>query len=140
MTIVVDASMVVAWLLPDEKSEATDAILLKLDAEPAAAPSILRHEVRNILLQSERRKRISTAKSDELLGRFARIVIDDHGPGDDAAIVVLARTYGLTAYDAAYVALALSIGSPLATLDRAMTFAARACGVSVLGPYASIAP
>ena len=136
MTIFVDASTIAAWLLPDEKTEATDAVLLALDGTVAAASSILRHEVRNILLLSERRKRISSAKAVELLARFALIVIDDHGSGDDAEVVALARTHGLTAYDAAYVALALSTGSPLATLDRAMAAAARARGVSILGPLA----
>ena len=136
MTIVFDASMAAAWLLPDEKTEATDAILLALNATVGAAPSILRHEVRNILLQSERRKRISASKADELLARFAQTVIEDHGPGHDVEIVTIARAHGLTAYDAAYLALALSTGSPLATLDKALARAARTCNVTVLGPLA----
>ena len=136
MTIIVDASMAAAWLLPDEKTEATDAVLLALHATVGAAPSILQHEVRNILLQSERRKRLSAGKADELLAKFAQIAIEDHGPGDDAEIVTIARVHGLTAYDAAYLALAILTSAPLATLDRVLASACHRARVAVLGPLA----
>ena len=133
--IVDDASMVAAWLLPDEKTEATDAVLRGLEGTGIVAPSILRHEVRNILLLSERRSRIPEGDADVLLGRLAQIAIDGRGPGDDASVLSFARTHRLTAYDAAYLALAVATGLPLATLDRALA-AARARGVSLLGPLA----
>ena len=44
----------------------------------------------------------------------------------------LARSHRLTAYDAAYLELALRKGAPLATLDRRLAEAARAEGVSVV--------
>ena len=134
--IVVDASIVAAWLLPDEKTEATDAVLRGLKGTGGIAPSILRHEVRNVLLLSDRRKRISDCEADRLLGRFARIPIDDRGPGDDAAVPSLARAHRLRTYGAAYLVLAITSGLPLATLGRALAAAARACGVPLLGPLA----
>jgi len=140
MTIVVDASMAAAWLLPDEFSEASDRILRLLQATDGLVPSIFRHEVRNILLIAERRKRVMPAKVDELLGRLAALPVRDGGHSDDHDVIALARTGGLTAYDAAYVALALSTGSSLATLDRAMAAAARSHGLAILGPYATPSP
>ncbi|WP_237479995.1 type II toxin-antitoxin system VapC family toxin [Lichenibacterium dinghuense] len=134
--IVVDASMVAAWLLPDEKTEATDAVLDALDGTAGIAPSILRHEVRSILLLSERRKRLPVGDAEVLLGRFSQIAIDDRGPGNDAEVLLLARAHRLTPYDAAYLALAQATGLPLATLDRALGAAARTCGVPLLGPLA----
>ncbi len=136
MTIVVDASVAAAWLLPDEFSEASDRILRLLQAKDGLVPSIFRHEVRNILLIAERRKRVMPAKVDELLGRLAALPVREGGHSDDHDIIALARAGGLTAYDAAYVALALSSGVPLATLDRAMATAARARGIAILGPLA----
>lgn len=134
--IVVDASMVAAWLLPDEKTEATDAVLDALDATAGTAPSILRHEVRSILLLSERRRRIGEGEADALLNRFSRIAIHDRGSGDDAGVLLLARAHRLTAYDACYLALAIASGLPLVSLDRALAAAARACSVPLLGPLA----
>ncbi len=136
MTVVADASMAVAWLLPDERSDICDGVLRALSAEGGLAPSIFRHEVRNILLISERRRRISPAKADELLGRLAALPVRDRGPGNDDDIIALARAHGLTAYDASYVALAISTASEIATLDKAMATAARRCGIAVLGPLA----
>jgi len=44
--------------------------------------------------------------------------------------------HGLTGYDAAYLALALDRGLPLATLDKPLAAAARAEEVPILGPLA----
>ena len=49
------------------------------------------------------------------------------------AIHKLAQNHGLTAYDAAYVELTIRSGSDLATFDRKLSDAARACGVAVFG-------
>ena len=46
--------------------------------------------------------------------------------------VVLARAHGLTAYESAYLDLALRTGLPLATLDSQLADAARKAGVAVM--------
>jgi predicted nucleic acid-binding protein len=48
-------------------------------------------------------------------------------------VFALARKYGLTAYDAAYLELALRTGSPLATFDRQLADAVRLAGGRVFG-------
>ena len=45
----------------------------------------------------------------------------------------LAREHGLTAYDAAYLELAMRLGLPLATGDRDLKSAAARAGVVLLG-------
>jgi predicted nucleic acid-binding protein len=45
--------------------------------------------------------------------------------------IALARQYGLTIYDAAYLELAMRRGASLATTDRDLTKAAKAAGVSL---------
>ena len=45
----------------------------------------------------------------------------------------LAREHELTAYDAAYLELAMRLGLPLATGDRKLRTAARRVGVGLLG-------
>jgi predicted nucleic acid-binding protein len=47
-------------------------------------------------------------------------------------ILDLARAEGLTAYDAAYLELAMRLGVPLASKDRALCDAAERVGVTVL--------
>ncbi len=136
MSVVIDASMAIAWLMPDERTEASTRVLRLLSSTQGLVPTIFRHEIRNILLISERRQRISRTEVDEILGRLDEPSLQDCGPGDDANVVQLARAHHLTAYDAAYLALALAVGSSLATLDQALAVAARTCNVAVLGPLA----
>ena len=137
MTIVVDASIAVAWLLPDEGGEAVDGVLDRIETEGAVTPSLFLHEVRNTLLVSERRKRLAMHVADALLVRLAKLPVRDSGCGDDGEVFRVARLYNLSAYDAAYLALALETGAPLATADRRLAVAAHAAGVSLIGPYAA---
>ncbi len=48
-------------------------------------------------------------------------------------VLPLARAYQLSAYDAAYLELAIREGLPLATLDDGLRQAARAAGVALVG-------
>jgi predicted nucleic acid-binding protein len=48
-------------------------------------------------------------------------------------VLDLARGQRLSAYDAAYLELAMRLGIPLATKDRALSDAATRLGVAVLG-------
>jgi predicted nucleic acid-binding protein len=64
---------------------------------------------------------------------LARLRIDLDRQADGEILLALARTHRLTAYDAAYLELALRADAPLATLDRKLAAAARAAGVPLLG-------
>jgi predicted nucleic acid-binding protein len=96
--------------------------------DTAIAPSFWPHEVLNALLMGEKRKRISKdlvrsflddlATLPIVLEQFpARVVFD--------RIQHLSREHGLTAYDAAYLDLALDSRLPLATLDEDLMRAAK---------------
>ena len=54
------------------------------------------------------------------------------GPGTIERLRTLAREYSLSAYDAAYLELALRKGLRLATLDQNLQSAARKAGVRIL--------
>jgi len=137
MGFVVDASIVAAWLLPDEQTPQTDALLDQLVASPALAPDLLRHELRSLFLLAVKRQRVREAFLPWALQRFHSLPIRILGPSEDHAVLALAQRCQLSAYDAAYLMLALEENRPLATLDRKLAAAARAEGVPVLGPLAS---
>jgi predicted nucleic acid-binding protein len=134
MGFVVDASIAGAWLLPDEQNTLADQAMARLADEDAWAPDLLRHEIRSILLIAERRGRISDDFVHSALARFRGLPLQLAGPGDDTEVVRLSRQYRLSAYDAAYLALASLEQLPLATLDRRLAEAARMEGVAILGP------
>lgn len=76
MTLVVDASVAAAWVLPDEDSTEADAILHRVAAEGAVAPGLVWHELRNILLMAARRGRLPTAEIVPALPRLRRLPLE----------------------------------------------------------------
>jgi predicted nucleic acid-binding protein len=135
VTVVIDASIAAAWLLPEEDSDAAEALIAAVSGRPPV-PSLFWHEARNILIMAERRGRIVAGEAAAAMGRLRRLPLEDAGAGSDAAVLALAKAHGLTAYDAAYLALARERRLPLATLDQQLAGAARRGGVALLGPLA----
>jgi len=134
---VLDGSVALAWLFDDEKSPYADAILTRLPAIEMLVPRLWHLEVANVLLTSERRKRCSQADTSTWLAFLADlpIVID---PATEIRAwtdtLAIARQHGLTAYDAAYLELAIRESVPLATLDAKLEAAAKALGVQSFQP------
>jgi predicted nucleic acid-binding protein len=135
MSFVPDASLVAAWLLPEAFSDAAEAVIATIRA-PCPVPSLFFFEIRNILALSERRGRVASGGAIVNMERVRRLPLEDAGVGGDSHVILLSAHHGLSAYDAAYLALAINRGIPLATLDRKLATAARKEGTSVLGPFA----
>lgn len=96
-----------------------------LETEDALVPDLFWHEMRNILLTAERRKLIS---NDVLacLMRLTSLPLRTVSSEDHLPILRLAGKYQLSAYDAAYLALAVAENVSLATLDAGLERAASA--------------
>ena len=133
MGLVVDASVVLAWLLPDERSEAAQRIVEGFAHEPAQAPGLLGLEVANSLAQAGRRARIPVVLQRELLDAYLAlpIALDATDGHAIARCAELARRHALSAYDAAYLELAARRRFALATFDAALARAARKEGITL---------
>ncbi len=136
MAFIVDASVAGAWLLPDEDHPFATEMMNRLADEDAVAPELLQHEIRSILLIAEKRGRIGEDMIYTALTRFHALPLRLVSRSEDSEVVRVARRHQLSAYDAAYLALALTESLPLATLDRKLAAAARAERAIVLGPLA----
>ena len=131
----IDASVALAWCFGDERTEATVSLLERLQTDAAAVPNLWHLEVANGLALAERRGRITPAESAELIALLETIEIVADGETPVRAftrVLDLAREERLTAYDAAYLELAMRLGLPLASKDGALCDAAERLGVSVL--------
>lgn len=128
--LVLDASALASWLLPDENG--LDLAALAARHEVFAAPWLIWAEIRNILVVSERRGRIAAAVSDQALEVIGQLGIILDAVPSNAVVMALCRKHGLTAYDALYLELALRHGASMATLDAALKRAASAEGVTVV--------
>jgi predicted nucleic acid-binding protein len=137
MTFVLDASVTVVWGLNDEEDAIADLAWQRLVVEQALVPAIWWFEIRNVLLANERRQRISERETTSFLRSLAAMDIEiDRAPAE-AAILTLARSHRLTAYDASYLELAMRRDQPLATLDKSLAAAAKREGVLLIGPQES---
>src|SRR3954471_4649315 len=134
MAVVIDASIAVAWCIEDETSPETDALLDDVRDYGAVVPTLWHVELANVLLQAEKRKRITTAEVAARLELIAAlpIAIDHETPVRAWREILLhARAERLTTYDAAYLELAVRRGLPLASLDKELAEAAKRLGVAV---------
>jgi predicted nucleic acid-binding protein len=131
--LVIDASMLVAWFLDEKSDPRVEAAFDAVTRVGTLAPSLFYYEIRNALLMSERRNRITEGMSAAFLRDLGLLPIRLEPAGDDASLMALARKRKLTVYDAAYLELAKREGLPLATLDRALEKAAVAEGVTLFG-------
>ena len=132
--IVVDASVALAWALPDELSAYADVVLARAEDEALVVPELWPREVANGLAIAFLRQRITIAEEKAFIDGLSRLTIRVERTGALDTIrngAAAARLYGLTAYDAAYVALAAREGLELATLDVRMREAALKNGVKV---------
>ncbi len=135
MPLVVDASVALAWALPDESSAYADAVLAVVEQEGLRVPELWAREIANGLAVAYLRKRITPADETAFLVALSRLRIEVEEPS--AALTVIrdgtapAMRYGLTAYDAAYVDLASRERLTLATLDTAMRKAAEQSGITI---------
>lgn len=134
--LVLDCSVTMAWFFDGEATAATDAILDRLNRDARAI--VAQHwalEVANTLLVGERRKRCSAADSSHFLTLLGSLAIEtdaETGARAASSTLALARGHGLSAYDAAYLELAMRRNVPLATLDSDLRDAAKALGVPCL--------
>ena len=132
MPFVLDASVTAYWCFEDEEVPVADAAMDRLPEDHAVVPALWWFEIRNILVVNERRGRIESADSDVFLNDLARLPIRIESDSNERLVVALARTHRLTAYDAAYLDLAVRLTAPIATLDRALADAARAEGLELV--------
>ena len=133
MAFVLDASVAACWAFDDEDHPVAESALERLRTEPALVPSLWWFELRNVLVVSERRGRLTEPVSAAFLRAVARLDIAIDRTPDSTAVLALARAHRLSVYDAAYLELAQRTAAPLATLDAALARAARDEGVALIG-------
>lgn len=129
MNVVVDASVVLGLALPDESVPTSLAAQLR-DTTPRA-PALLPYEVANGVASAVRRERLSPAEAHRVLTLIAALGIGLEPAPEMVALSALAGQTGLSAYDAAYLELAMRLGCPLVTADARLAEVARAAGVDV---------
>ena len=132
---VLDCSVAISWILPDEYSDYAERILTLLDKQQAVVPSIWYLEIANVLIVSERRGRMTQAQTKQALSLLKSLdIVMDKETEIKAfnATLKLGREQNLASYDAAYLELAIRLGISVATSDHKLTTAANQCSVTLI--------
>jgi predicted nucleic acid-binding protein len=127
--------MTLSWAFEGESTPFTVAVLKSLETVHAVVPALWPFEVANVLRTAERRGRMDASALAAFLERLRQLPIAiEHRPATWLAqqILPLTRTHKLSAYDAAYLELAIREGLPLATLDDDLRRASCAAGVTLV--------
>jgi predicted nucleic acid-binding protein len=121
---VLDNSVVMRWLFGDGSHDDQAYAHQVLDAiakGAALVPGLWGLEVANVIVRAEFKQLLTEARSAEFIGLLQKMNIQVDSKNHLQTLentLQLARRYGLTSYDAAYLELALREGLPLATLDQ----------------------
>lgn len=127
--LVVDASIVLAWSIPNEKDDVAMKALDVVERSGAVAPMLLRYEVANVLMLLHRREQISATDLQSISGAVDALSIRFVAPDEPQwfeNVTATAREFSLSVYDASYLTLARSMTAKLATLDKKLVAAAKA--------------
>jgi predicted nucleic acid-binding protein len=128
--LVLDASLAIAWALDEPHPAWAQRLRVMAQQEPLdiRVPTFFWLEVGNILVRQP------GMTHDQMLEGLIRL--ESMGIGDEdldrpmrLRSLELAVRHGLTTYDAVYLAFAVDLGAPLATLDAALGRAASSHGL-----------
>jgi predicted nucleic acid-binding protein len=134
MSVVIDCSIALTWCFADEATAETDALFERVRDDGGIVPALWHLELGNVLLQAEKRGRIAArdiAIRLELIAALPISVDQETTSRAWSGILAIARTEGLTTYDAAYLELAVRRGLTLFTKDADLAAAARRRGITV---------
>ena len=126
MTLVVDASFVIAALQSDDDTATWAAGVLS--GHDAVAPHLMPVEVASSLRRAERLGQLSAGVAALAHGDLGELGFDLY-PYEPFAERVWEMRHTITSYDAWYIAIAEALDAPLATLDRRLARAKNSrCG------------
>src|SRR3990172_3338876 len=125
--MIVDANILLRAFFPDEAQAKVQMVVRDHVAGRVQlkAPGILIYEVSNAVWQAERRGRISTDQTLQVIASIEGLQIEIL-PLEWGEMLPLARRFNLSAYAAAYLTLADKLSDPLITGDERLYHAVHA--------------
>lgn len=133
MPFVLDASAAIEAVADDEGGPVGAAVLERLRRDRAVVPAIWGAEVANAIRNGWRAGRLSEEAARGIADDLMAAPVDTAPPGELRwSVVEAAKVTGLTAYDAAYLVLAVETGLELATCDQQLRTAAERAGVTCI--------
>jgi predicted nucleic acid-binding protein len=130
--LIVDASVTIAWFVRSQASPYTDRVRRLARSRRLHVPGIWPLEFANALWQLQRRRLLTATQVDTIvdLAEPLDILVHSEAPSPRRALNI-ARDHDLSAYDAAYLDLALTLRYPVACRDGPLRRALRFAGAKL---------
>ena len=118
--LVIDASIVMSWLLADEHDDKVVVLIEECIANRALmyAPQVITYEVVNGLKTSIARNRVSLELAKKLVDDFDQLHLQIINEIDLHQLIELSVAHNISVYDGAYASLAQKLNAPLCTKDQ----------------------
>ena len=139
-SLVLDNSVAMRWCFKDGSE--TDLIYAEKVLDSLASgytflvPNLWHLEAANVVVRAQKRQWLTTEQMHQFLDLVGQLplTVDNHTAQQAmSATILLASEHNLSAYDAAYLELALRHQVPLATLDADLRKAANKINVPIFG-------
>ncbi len=135
MPFIVDNSVVSGWFLASQTNTYTNGVLGMLRSDTAIVPPLWEYELANVTRTAVVRGILSEEDARLAISYVLGLPISvDRSAVAPERLLALALTHGLTAYDAAYLELALRHKLPIAARDGKLKIAAEKSGVGLVRP------
>jgi predicted nucleic acid-binding protein len=135
MPFVIDNSVVSGWFIASQANTYTDGVLALLRGDTAMVPPLWEYELSNVARTAVARNILSEEDARLAISYILGLPISvDRTAVAPDRLLALALTHGLTAYDAAYLELALRHKLPIAARDGKLKIAAEKSGVGFVRP------
>jgi len=116
--IVVDSNIIAARNLTSSLTSKAEQVERK---DPVwIVPTLWRYEFQNILATAMKVRQITPEDAFEIWQRVVDVLAENESEPSPGKVLDLVARYGITSYDAQFIALAMEMGIPCVTEDRAL--------------------
>ena len=121
MNLVIDASVLIKFYVPEVLSDRAERLLAKVGNKDIdlLAPDLIYPEAGNILWKKQRLKELTHSEAEEITDAILSLPLTIEASKSLLPLAVdIAIVYGITVYDASYLSLAKVYETTLITADR----------------------
>lgn len=121
MNLVIDASVLIKFYVPEILSDRAERLLAKVENKDIdlLAPDLIYPEAGNILWKKQRLKELTHSEAEEITDAILSLPLMIEASKSLLPLAVdIAIAYGITVYDASYLSLAKVYETTLITADR----------------------
>jgi len=130
---ILDCSVYMSWCLNEATIKASSKILHSITKHGIIVPSLWVYEVTNVLTVSVRGNKLTVADAHGLINDIQLLPIEFDKPTTEnmSNIFNIANEHKLSAYDAAYIELALRTNTQIASFDKDIAKVSGKLGIKI---------